>query len=323
MENQKTQTQNKNYKTLLGKLCKIYQSIQVMGTNQKNRTTCEQYWNMGKLILDELQGGKAKAKYGTNLIANLSRDLTFQYGNGLSQRQLYDMRALARVYNKKELNGQLNWNHYKVLATVNDPKKRKQLELFTLEKDIDANLLKRMVENQTAGLSAKPLSPRNGRTGLYKVVATKKENTEVLELDCGFRVLESLDKKRAAKLQAGQFVEEVAHKIKPAQIKPFERYCYHGYLQRVIDGDTVVAKVDLGLGGGVLHKLRLRGVLAPELITPAGKKFKQYLSRKLKPGDPIKIQTYREDKYGRYVADIFDKVGNFLNEELRQYSQRG
>ena len=37
------------------------------------------YWNIGKMIVKE-QGGSHKAKYGNKLIAELSKQMTFDFG---------------------------------------------------------------------------------------------------------------------------------------------------------------------------------------------------------------------------------------------------
>lgn len=46
------------------------------------------YWNIGKRIVEEEQQGQERAKYGTNLIANLARQLTLEFGTGYSYRSL-------------------------------------------------------------------------------------------------------------------------------------------------------------------------------------------------------------------------------------------
>ena len=46
-----------------------------------NTTMLFTYWNIGKMIVEE-QGGSSKAKYGDKLIAELSRQMTFDLGKG-------------------------------------------------------------------------------------------------------------------------------------------------------------------------------------------------------------------------------------------------
>ena len=44
--------------------------------NYVNATMLFTYWNIGKMIVEE-QGGSSKAKYGDKLIAELSKQMTF------------------------------------------------------------------------------------------------------------------------------------------------------------------------------------------------------------------------------------------------------
>lgn len=56
-----------------------------------NTTLLFTYWNISKLII-KYQGGKEKAKDGDKLIENLSIELTREYGNSFSKRNLRIMR---------------------------------------------------------------------------------------------------------------------------------------------------------------------------------------------------------------------------------------
>jgi endonuclease YncB( thermonuclease family) len=104
-------------------------------------------------------------------------------------------------------------------------------------------------------------------------------------------------------------------------------YTYEAEVERVVDGDTLVVRLDLGFDVLKRERVRLRGLDAPEIKTDQGQKAKRFVERKLK-GDPkVVLRTYWHDKYGRYVADVFlkgdqidkddaVKVGLFLNQEM-------
>lgn len=81
-------------------------------------------------------------------------------------------------------------------------------------------------------------------------------------------------------------------------------------LVRVIDGDTVVVDIDLGMGVWVRGEtLRLYGLNAPEMNTERGRTAKTFLEQLL-DGAKLEIETFRNlrtavdkrEKYGRYVA---------------------
>lgn len=82
------------------------------------------------------------------------------------------------------------------------------------------------------------------------------------------------------------------------------------YLARVVsvhDADTLLADVDLGFGVSIRMPLRLNGLNAPELSTPAGKVAAIWLQARLPAGQQILLATIkdRREKYGRYLAEIF------------------
>ncbi len=104
-------------------------------------------------------------------------------------------------------------------------------------------------------------------------------------------------------------------------------YTYKAYLERVIDGDTLLVNIDLGFSVFIEQRLRLRGLDAPELGTSQGNASKKFVESRLKDCNFLIIKTHGSDKYDRYLVDVFylkgedneDKVlkdGTFLNNEL-------
>lgn len=84
-------------------------------------------------------------------------------------------------------------------------------------------------------------------------------------------------------------------------------YEYRGTITRVIDGDTVHARLDLGIDVRIDLVLRLYGINAPEMRTPEGVAAKAHLVDLL--GDlsvPLTIRTIKDhkEKFGRYLATL-------------------
>ena len=89
-----------------------------------NSAMVKAYWQIGKLII-EAQGGESKAKYGDNLIANLSKRLTQEFGSGYTQANLRYMRQFYLTYpNCHTVCDKLSWSHYRVLIKVTNSKAR-------------------------------------------------------------------------------------------------------------------------------------------------------------------------------------------------------
>jgi endonuclease YncB( thermonuclease family) len=102
---------------------------------------------------------------------------------------------------------------------------------------------------------------------------------------------------------------------------------YVGVVERVIDGDTVEVRIDLGFDVWRVESIRLRGVDAPELGSGPGRRAKKFVADRLAGAPFVGLKTYKTDKYSRYIADLFyhtEKtspakafaLGVFLNQEL-------
>lgn len=83
------------------------------------------YFEIGKMIVEEEQNGKERANYGSQLLLELSRNLTKEFGKGFSVTNLKQMRSFYLVYSKQQAfsvefkKGQtlsdefkLSWSHY-------------------------------------------------------------------------------------------------------------------------------------------------------------------------------------------------------------------
>jgi micrococcal nuclease len=91
-------------------------------------------------------------------------------------------------------------------------------------------------------------------------------------------------------------------------------YLYQAQVLRVIDGDTLVAELDLGFHTFRREPLRLLGVDAPELNSadPAEKELAQkakvelaLLTLSCDKGLLVRTRKDKQDKFGRYLADVF------------------
>ena len=104
-------------------------------------------------------------------------------------------------------------------------------------------------------------------------------------------------------------------------------HTYLAILEKVIDGDTLEVRIDLGFDVWRVEHIRLRGLDAPELGSPEGQAAKRFVARELADIPFVVLHTYKTDKYARYVADVFYSAeskkkelifekGTFLNQQL-------
>ncbi len=87
---------------------------------------------------------------------------------------------------------------------------------------------------------------------------------------------------------------------------------YRGKVVRVVDGDTLVVHLDLGLRVYTEVSLRLAGINAPEMRQgtkedrAAGSSARDYLATLLPPGAEVYVRTHKDKQtFNRYVADVF------------------
>jgi len=87
---------------------------------------------------------------------------------------------------------------------------------------------------------------------------------------------------------------------------------YNAVLDRVVDGDTVDATIDLGFDTWKKTRIRFYGINAPESRTrdleekKYGKAAKAFLEAKLKEGTPL-LRTFKDGvgKYGRILGEFW------------------
>ena len=87
-------------------------------------------------------------------------------------------------------------------------------------------------------------------------------------------------------------------------------YQYKATLLNVVDADTCDFDVDMGFNIRIKQRLRLFGIDAAELNSsdPIKKeltfKAKKFVNDTISVGKTYMIDTYKNDKYGRLLADI-------------------
>ena len=85
----------------------------------------EAYWNIGKKIVEVEQNGETKAKYGSKLISELSKQLTVDFGSGFSARNIRNMRQFYNCFPIwQTVSAKLSWSHYLLILKIENEKAR-------------------------------------------------------------------------------------------------------------------------------------------------------------------------------------------------------
>ncbi|MDD5814727.1 MAG: PDDEXK nuclease domain-containing protein [Bacteroidales bacterium] len=125
------------------------------------QTAIATFWNVGRRIVEEEQQGSERAKYGTELISELSNKLTLTYGNSYSKRNLQYYRKFYIQFpdfeKVNELVHNLSWTHIRRLLSVTNPEAQlwymrnaseEMWSTTTLERNISTQYYERRLSEQ-------------------------------------------------------------------------------------------------------------------------------------------------------------------------------
>ena len=86
-----------------------------------NTAMVQAYWQVGRLIVEDEQGGDRRAEYGKGVLPELAKRLTAEFGAGFSASSLWNYRQfylafpiLATAWRE------LSWSHFKMMLRVKD-----------------------------------------------------------------------------------------------------------------------------------------------------------------------------------------------------------
>ncbi len=144
---------------------------------QINTAMVRTYYEIGRIIVENEQGGSQRAAYGRQVLKGLSKRLTERYGKGFSVENLDRMRYFYRVYSKNSstlltksedgLSGisktvsrisenastasfdafSLSWSHYLFLMRIDNPEERSFYEREATEERWSLRELKRQFDS--------------------------------------------------------------------------------------------------------------------------------------------------------------------------------
>ena len=143
-----------NTDNVLNDICFIIDSANNYVHSSVNVALVERNWLIGYRIAEEELKGNARADYGVELIKNLSKELTKEYGKGFTKTSLYNCYAFYKQFQNifqsatgKSLN-LLSWTHYTTLLQVKDKKARDWYEKETREQTWSVRTLQRNISSQ-------------------------------------------------------------------------------------------------------------------------------------------------------------------------------
>ena len=88
-------------------------------------------------------------------------------------------------------------------------------------------------------------------------------------------------------------------------------YRYMAEASRIIDGDSLHARIDLGFRVTVTLPLRVRGINSPELNTPEGQAAKQWAIGELLDKPLVVVSHKDRQSFARWIADVWTPDGSY------------
>lgn len=125
-----------------------------------NAAMVDAYWQIGRRIVEEEQGGEARAEYGAHLIRNLARALGEEFGKGMSVANLRNFRQFYLTFpdagKSYALRSELSWTHWRLIMRVENPLARDYYIGETARQQWSSRALERIIETRTFERLLKP-----------------------------------------------------------------------------------------------------------------------------------------------------------------------
>lgn len=143
-----------------------------------NTTMVSTYFEIGKMIVEDEQNGAERAGYGKQILIDLSKKLTENFGKGFSVENLDRMRYFYKTYHSKISSTlltkfELSWSHYITLMRITNVDERSFYE----------------IESKNNNWSLRELE-RQFNSGLYERISLSKDQNTVKQLALKGQIIE-------------------------------------------------------------------------------------------------------------------------------------
>lgn len=140
-----------------------------------NTALVKRNWLLGRRIAEEDLKGETRAGYGAEVIKQLSKDLTEEFGHGFTKTNLYQFVVFFKSFPEifHAVSGKssclLSWTHYRTLLQVDDSDARdwyaresasQTWSVRTLQRNISSQYYFRMLKSHDKGLVKKEMEEK-------------------------------------------------------------------------------------------------------------------------------------------------------------------
>jgi len=265
-------TIQREYRILRDEIAALLEKGRLQAVRSVSEIVTRTYWKVGRLLARVPALGENRNTIA--FISKLAGEL------GVSASMLYHSLRFYRAYPaglpQKPDAARLAWGSHVALLPIKDIDER----LFYIGLAVDQ------------GWSRKELK-RAVRGGLYARNAGGAGAKITAPLRTRYRTLKKRGPLRSAENRGGL--------LRPCA----GMHTYVGLVEKIVSGDTLDVRIDLGFNFWEARRIRLRGVEAPGMNREAGRAARRFVAETLSAVDFVVLMTYKTDNRSRYIADVF------------------
>jgi predicted nuclease of restriction endonuclease-like (RecB) superfamily len=223
----------KSIEALFGSVRHVIDQARGNAYRSVNTIMVKAYWEIGRMIFEEEQHGKERAEYGTFIIAQLSRKLSFEYGKGFDESNLRYMRLFYKGFSIRDaLRHELSWTHYRLLLRVENESAR----IFYMQEAVECNWSTRTLDRQVNSLYYERMLMTRKKKDKISVKAEAEEKKVPMEAKDIVKdpyVLDFLNLKDSKKFREEQLESGLIEKLQEFMLELGKGFSFVGRQYRV------------------------------------------------------------------------------------------
>ena len=262
----------------------VFNSIKILMEKARNEIAREvnnilvqTYWEIGRIIVEDEQDHSERAEYGRELLKDLSKRLTKEFGRGFSVSNLQFMRRFFQEYEiQQTVSVKLTWSHYCELLSISDEKKRS----FYEKESINANWSVRELKRQIKTSLFERLLLSSGEENKEKVLDLALKGNEINKASDLVKdpyVFEFLGLPEEKPMMESDLEEALIDHIEKFLLELGKGFMYVGSQQRVTLGNTHYY-VDMVFYNKILRSYVLIELKTSKLMPEAVGQINMYLN---------------------------------------------
>ena len=334
----------RTYDSLRAGIDDIISSGKDLSSTARGRSLARRNWEIGDAIHEHLVANQGKSTHGEGVIRLLADDVN------LNKSEIYRMLRFRRNMPKVGSIPLLTWTHYVQIISLKPQKQREFYERTAASHGWNVPDLKRQIRDDAYALvqrhgpaileqnkdaPIRPLTAKKGQLYTYRLKRAlpgqTKQGDFVVGLGFGAHWPDKIvgidHPKTNLAVTSKRSAASHNYTFTTNRDRGRKLYTVKALPERVIDGDTLLVRLDLGFTRWRVERLRFRGIDTPPLYSAVGRQASDFVSEKLATVPFVIITSSGLDPYGRYLADIFYLPGSddpadvlaegrFLNRQL-------